>query len=44
MASSGVERRRVVVLLAPRGIVDGAGPRVLDPVGLATSGVPEVQR
>ena len=44
MASSGVERRRDVVLLAPRGIVDGAGPRVIGPVGLATSGVPEVQR
>jgi hypothetical protein len=44
MAPAGVERRRDVVVLAPRGVVDGSGTRVLGPDGLATSGIPEVQR
>jgi hypothetical protein len=44
MARSGVERPTGAILLAPRGIVDGTGPRVLGPVGLAAAGVTEVER
>ena len=44
MARSGVAHRGDSVLLAPRGMVDGAGARVLGPLGLATMGVGEVRR
>jgi hypothetical protein len=43
-ATSGVERPRDVVLLAPRGLVDGVKLRVLGPVGIAAAGVGEVRR
>ena len=43
-AAAGVERPGGVVLLAPRGVVDGARSRVLGPEGLSAVGVGEVQR
>jgi hypothetical protein len=44
MAPAGVERRRDVVALAPGGVVNGSGARVLGPAGLSAGAVEEVQR
>ena len=44
LATAGVERGRGTALLAPHGVVDGPGARVLGPVGLEAATVGEVRR